>query len=379
MSAFRFSQFLRREGQGNELNPEREQPMVEPPLDASPPVMPNFVPTLVREEQLPSTESHTEPEDRLGDDRIKNLRGLDNIIKELGMEADDKLISGSKFFAGCRQLEDMLIELESPEECELTWSEICKKVEQFGLAIEEEFGAFWIEALDADFEGLEYFWRRHNINACTISLKLAQALKYKQSELLSIAASVLLYNVGSPREVQGNLSQEEQLNQMDRSVNILKKTGAPADMLRAVSECNERVDGSGTPRGLQSAQISLKGQLLGMAVTFEQLFRKEQASFKEQGTAFQPVVQMLKIHRNHFNPQVLKSLLLTSGFYQVGAIVELNSGSLARVITQNPGAPLRPLIEVVLDRAGNHPVHRQIIDLRDNLTLSIVRTVAKGT
>ena len=132
------------------------------------------------------------------------------------------------------------------------------------------------------------------------------------------------------------------------------------------------------PLGLRGTQISLKGQLLGMAVEFERLFRAQQDNFKEQGTAFEPVMQMLKEHRSHFQPQVLKSLLLTSGFYQVGAIVELNSGALARVITQNPGSPLRPLVEVVLDRAGNHPARRQILDLRDNLTLSIVRTVAKG-
>lgn len=366
MCAFRFSQFMKKDEQ-TPLPVSAEESSVEPDVE----------PEVVVEPEIPEVAPVVDP---LEDESIKNLRGLDNLIKELQLEPEEDLVQESKFYRRSSQLIDLFHQLVAPEENELSWQDICERVSQFGLAIEEEFGDFWIEALDAEFAGGQILEQRHNINACIISLELARVLKYQPGAQLSIAAAALLYDIGGAGRVSWeNISPEEERGLIDRSVNILRKAGAPADVLRAVSECNERADGSGSPSQLQGSQISLKGQLLGMVVAFERLFRKEQESFKTQGTAFQPVMQMLKIHRNHFNSQVLKSLLLTSGFYQVGAIVELNSGALARVITQNPGAPLRPLVEVVLDRAGNHPTRRQILDLRDNLTLSIVRTVAKGT
>jgi len=366
MCAFRFSQFVKK---------DQNNPHERPVTPASRPEEPAIAPLS---EKPISIQPEEASRDVLADESLKSLRGLDNIIKELGLEAEDELVPESRFYSSCAQLFESLHALSSSAGCALRWADICEQVEGFDQAIEEEFGAFWIEALDAEFSAEESFEYRRNINVCIISLELARALKYSPEERLGIAAATLLYNVGGRDEPQ-NLSAEEVQSLLDRSMHILKKTGAPADLLRAVSEYKERTDGSGLPLHLKGTQISLKGQLVGLAVAFEHLFCQEQASFKAQGTAFQPVMKMLKVHRNHFNPQVLKSLLLTSGFYQVGAIVELNSGALARVITQNPGAPLRPLVEVVLDRAGNHPVHRQILDLRDNLTLSIVRTVAKGT
>jgi HD-GYP domain-containing protein (c-di-GMP phosphodiesterase class II) len=327
--------------------------------------------------EAPVAEPACLSDDIFESDSIKNMRGLDNIITAVEAldEADDVV---SKFYRWCASAADLLHAFESPDDCELTWQDICRCTERLDVAIEEEFGEFWIEALDSDVVARDYFAQRHNINACIICLKLAQALKYKKSDQLAIAGAALVHDVGDASMTQKKLSFSRDRNRIERSVNIVKKASAPADMLCAISECDERLDGSGSPKGLRGPQISLKGQLLGVAVAFERLFSDQQNNFKKQGTAFEPVMQMLKEHRDHFQPQVLKSLLLTSGFYQVGAIVELNSGSLARVITQNPGSPLRPLVEVVLDRTGNHPVRRQLLDLRENLTLSIVRTVAKG-
>ncbi|AKJ64596.1 hypothetical protein L21SP4_01348 [Kiritimatiella glycovorans] len=170
----------------------------------------------------------------------------------------------------------------------------------------------------------------------------------------------------------------DERNALEKTAHIARRLGAPDRMLRALTECKERADGSGTPNHLRGSQISSEGQLLGLACEFERVYREQWEHFESSGEPFAPVMVMLKRNRDRFAPDVLKALLLAGGFYQVGAIVELNSGALARVVSQNRGAPLRPLVEIVLDRHGNHPERRQMLDLREHPALSIVRTVTRG-
>jgi len=319
----------------------------------------------------------TPPSEPFDEEAFRNIKGIDNIMEESGLFAD--YLRETKFYDVCLRVSEMLNVLRTSSVPDLAWQDVKDFVTALDGVVTEELGAFWLEALNIDFDEVDRAAEKHNINAGIICRELARVLKYTAAEQLDLAAATLIYNVGSLKGFPpDSVGTNEEKNSIDRSVNVARKIGAPSDVLRAISECHERVNGSGTPLHLQGSQISPKGQLLGLAISFEELFQQQRREFQKTGAPFEPVMEMLRINRDQFSPNVLKGLLLAGGFYQVGAIVELNSGALARVISQNRGAPLRPLVEVVLDRKGNHPVRRQIIDLRENPSLSIVKTVTRG-
>lgn len=77
------------------------------------------------------------------------------------------------------------------------------------------------------------------------------------------------------REKKGNLSREEQQKFLQHPLiggEILHKLGVSETLtLGSLTEHHERLDGSGTPRGLKGGQISLSGRIAAAVASFVQL------------------------------------------------------------------------------------------------------------
>ena len=72
-----------------------------------------------------------------------------------------------------------------------------------------------------------------------------------------------------------------------------------------------------------------------------------------------------------------KALASLRRSYPEGALVELNDGSVCIVRKQNEEAALRPIVQLIMDKDGNHPKTPVMIDLRTISTLSIVHVVSE--
>ena len=66
------------------------------------------------------------------------------------------------------------------------------------------------------------------------------------------------------------------------------------------------------------------------------------------------------------------------GSHRNGAVVELNDQAICIVHKQNEGSPQSPVVEVILDGAGNHPCKPTMIDLMSADSLAIERTINAG-
>jgi hypothetical protein len=58
-----------------------------------------------------------------------------------------------------------------------------------------------------------------------------------------------------------------------------------------------------------------------------------------------------------------KGTLMLPGECPVGSLVELSDGAVAMVVADNPATPLRPVVRLVLDQAGDHPDDSVVVDL----------------
>jgi HD-GYP domain-containing protein (c-di-GMP phosphodiesterase class II) len=145
-------------------------------------------------------------------------------------------------------------------------------------------------------------------------------------------------------------------------VEILSKTaGLPAELPSIASLHHERYDGSGYPRGLRGSAISQMGAIAGIVDTFDMLTAP--APYGLQMPPSNALNVLFQNRGTQFHAALVEQFIQCVGAFPVGSIVELNTGEVGVVITQNLVKRLQPRVMVVQDAAGN-PVHpHKILDL----------------
>ena len=124
---------------------------------------------------------------------------------------------------------------------------------------------------------------------------------------------------------------------------------------------HERQDGSGYPGGLKGDQIGLYGSMAAIADTFDAL-----TAVRPYAEALSPSSALSYLYKERgsgFHPDLVEQFIQCVGAFPVGSAVELNSGEVGIVITQNLVRRLKPRVMVVLDAAGNPMKPHKILDL----------------
>jgi HD-GYP domain-containing protein (c-di-GMP phosphodiesterase class II) len=143
---------------------------------------------------------------------------------------------------------------------------------------------------------------------------------------------------------------------------ILKATpGIPPRLLELAILHHERQDGTGYPRGLKGEQIGLYGSMAAIADTFDAL-----TALRPYAEPLSPSSALSYLYKERgagFHGDLVEQFIQCVGVFPVGSVVELNSGEVGIVITQNLVRRLKPRVMVVLDAKG-HPMRpHKILDL----------------
>ena len=202
-------------------------------------------------------------------------------------------------------------------------------------------------------------------------LVFARYLELAREDLELLGLLGLLQDVGKTRlpaavmEKNGPLTEAETLiarQHVEHSVDILKATPGLPERLPALAMLHhERQDGSGYPRGLKGDQIGLYGSIAAITDTFDALTVP-----RPYAEALSPSSALNYLYKERgvgYHGELVEQFIQCVGAFPVGAVVELNSGEVGIVITQNLVRRLKPRVMVVLDAQG-HPVRpHKILDL----------------
>ena len=205
-------------------------------------------------------------------------------------------------------------------------------------------------------------------------LVFARFLELAREEMEMLGLLGLLQDVGKTRlpaaimEKAGPLTDEETViarQHVEHSVEILKATpGLPEKLPELARLHHERQDGTGYPRGLKGEQIGLYGSVAAIADTFDAL--TAQRPYAEALSPSSALSYLYKERGTGYHGELVEQFIQCVGAFPVGAVVELNSGEVGIVITQNLVRRLKPRVMVVLDPQG-HPVRpHKILDLDKN-------------
>jgi HD-GYP domain-containing protein (c-di-GMP phosphodiesterase class II) len=144
---------------------------------------------------------------------------------------------------------------------------------------------------------------------------------------------------------------------------ILKETpGIPPRLLELAILHHERQDGTGYPRGLKGDQIGLYGSIAAIADTFDTLT----AQRPKGGEPLSPSAALSYLYKERgagYHPDLVEQFIQCVGVFPVGSVVELNSGEVGLVITQNLVRRLKPRVMIVLDAKGAPMRPHKILDL----------------
>ena len=197
----------------------------------------------------------------------------------------------------------------------------------------------------------------HEIDACVLSVLFGRHMGLPLNHLRNLALGVLLFDIGKLKIDDAVLNKREQLTDeefrqvnrhVDYGMEILKSVkGVNPDVANIVLTHHERFDGSGYPNGLAGLKIPVYGRMAAIIDCYDAMTSKRVFSSSiEPAKALQ---QIFSWRNSLFQAELVEEFVKCMGVYPNGSFVELKSGEVALVISQNTVHKLNPKILLVLD------------------------------
>ncbi len=199
----------------------------------------------------------------------------------------------------------------------------------------------------------EYFYH-HAISVGLICGYLGKKLNFSKGDIVQVALAGCLSDAGMARvplkilEKPTPLTSEEFLEIKKHPMygfSMLQKSSTlKKDVILAILQHHERLDGSGYPKGEKSSNIHMFSRILAVAdvfhaMTCERLHRKKQSSYK--------VIETIKQDEfGKYDLNVLNALMAGAVQLTIGTRVKLSNGLIGQVMYMNSRNPLRPLIRL---------------------------------
>jgi len=201
---------------------------------------------------------------------------------------------------------------------------------------------------------------KSSVNTAILSALTAHELKLPNHKILIIVAGALLHDVGMLRlskgitEKKGGLSDAEleqiKSHPLHSSKIVSKELFGPHEVNLIALHHHERWDGKGYPDHIIGPAIDMGARIVSVADAFEAMVSKK--SYRNSMLGYQAIKNLLADNARRFDPTVIMAFTKIMGIYPIGSIVRLNDESVARVVNVHADAPLRPAIQMVIDKDG---------------------------
>jgi HD-GYP domain-containing protein (c-di-GMP phosphodiesterase class II) len=215
-------------------------------------------------------------------------------------------------------------------------------------------------------------------------LMLGRHLNFDRTMLEELAMGGMLLDIGNsmlPKSIAATAGaiSDEQKGMLRQHVafgaRILSQSqGVPQTVADMVTCHHERFDGSGYPRGLHGNQIPPFGRIAGIADCYDAM--TSETPYSKPMAAYDAARALNDMRGKDFAAEVVEQFVATMGMFPVASLVELNDGSVAVVLEQNPVNVLRPKVLVLLDENRAPLPQPRLLEMRE-LPLDATHSNAK--
>ena len=227
---------------------------------------------------------------------------------------------------------------------------------------------------------------KHSLQTTMLAMAVGTILGLKPDELIELGIGCLVHDTGMLKLQPELVNTKRPLTKIE-FLEITKHPTITFDALRDAKgvpngsrlvayQMHGRLDGSGYPRRRTANQIHYLAKIAAVADVFVALVSPR--PYRPGLLHYHAMEQILHGSRQGlFDPGVVRALLHTVSLFPIGSYVEISDGRVGKVVRSNRDAYTLPVIEVrgAVDSNNKSECPLEIIDLRENRELSIVRVV----
>jgi HD-GYP domain-containing protein (c-di-GMP phosphodiesterase class II) len=211
----------------------------------------------------------------------------------------------------------------------------------------------------------------HGVSMAVWAAILGRHIGLHRDELEKLAVGCAMCDVGMTQLPTELLGQAENLTEQQRRViQAHPKMGAELvanskdvdfEILAIIENHHERMDGSGYPRGMKGATIPLLARIAGLVDTYDAMITSR--PYATARTSHEATQELLDCKGTLFQESLVEQFVQAIGLFPTGTMVELNTGEVAIVVTQNDTRRLKPEIVIVLDADKEKLDSLKVVDL----------------
>ncbi|MBT8116186.1 MAG: HD-GYP domain-containing protein [Gammaproteobacteria bacterium] len=211
----------------------------------------------------------------------------------------------------------------------------------------------------------------HAINSCALAATFCRHLGFSKTEIHDISMGALMLDVGTTRLPDSLIDMEEALNPVSMKLvrhhvqfgmEILDNTpDLPPVVREMLLTHHERINGKGYPAGLSGDQIPVSGRIAAIIDCYDAMISSR--PYRKKISPVEAISILYNWRNIDFQEDLIEQFIQCIGAYPTGSLVELSSGQVGIVMSQNRVRRLYPRILLILTADGNPYESPQMLDL----------------
>ena len=214
---------------------------------------------------------------------------------------------------------------------------------------------------------------KHSMGASVWAVALGRQIGLPPADLKTLAVGTLLCDIGKLKLPPELLEKEEILSadeielmhsHVDLSLKELANSaGVNEDIINIVAAHHERFNGQGYPKGLAGNEIPIMARIAAIADSYDAM--TSQRTYSKAKSPVIAVKELYELRGDEYQPELIEEFIQAVGLYPAGTLIELSTGEVAVVVSENKMRRLRPKILKLLDSDKKPIRNSAIINLMD--------------
>jgi HD-GYP domain-containing protein (c-di-GMP phosphodiesterase class II) len=229
----------------------------------------------------------------------------------------------------------------------------------------------------------------HSVQNCALGIVFGRHLGMNKKELNVLAMGLLLMDIGKIRIPKELLTKSEPLTSDEVAVmrkhvaftlEILRKTkGMNEHVINIALTHHERYDGSGYPNALVGTQVPAYGRMAAIIDSYDEMITA--TPYRAAVPEHKALQNIYNLRDKHFQQELVEQFMQCMGVYPTGSLVELSSGAVGAILSQNAEQRMKPEVLMLLDEKKRAYKKRRICNLmnQDDMPLHIAKSLENNT